>query len=127
MRYTAEEFQKKLNRWAKKMPEKVKRALELGGWIIKTDVQKNRLTHQVLHPQSGNLRASIDFRTKINVGEVRLSIGTNQKSKSGFPYGWYWEVGARKPRPFLKPAIQSKKKQVMDLIATGMMEAYKKA
>ena len=128
MRYTAEEFQKKLNRWAKKMPEKVKKALGQAGLIIQTDVQKNRLSGQVLHEQTGVLKQSINYRTKLSIGEVRLQIGTP------VPYGKYWEEGfihasgkRMKARPFLKPSIRSKKKQVMDLIATGMMEAYKKA
>ena len=127
MKYTAEEFQKKLRRWAKKAPNKLRKQLGIAGAIIQEDVQHNRLMGQVLGERSGDLRRSIHHEESVNLKGVRLRIGTNQTSKKGFPYGRYWEELAKIPRPFLKPAVASKKQKVMELIAKGMMEAYKKA
>jgi hypothetical protein len=127
VRYTAEQFQKKLKRWAKKTPKIVKDALGKAGLVVQKDVQSRRLSGQVLREQTGTLKRSINFRTKVLPGSVRLQIGTNVH------YGKYWEEGfvrAGKPvkaRPFLKPAIRSKKKEVMELIADGMLREYKRA
>lgn len=127
MRYTAEEFQRKLQKWSKKTPLEVERALGRAGLIVQKDVQQRRLSGQVLREQTGTLKRSINYRTKLSMNRVTLQIGTN------VPYGRYWEEGFIRAgkrvtaRPFLKPSIRSKKKEVMDLIANGMMEAYKKA
>ena len=131
MRYTAEEFQKKLNRWAKTAPEKLKKAMDVGGLDIQKDVQQNRLRGQVLNsyrpPRTGTLMRSIHFLSDISGKRITLKIGTNVGTKKGFAYGKHWERDAKKPRPFLKPSVAARKQFVISRIADAMMGAYKKA
>lgn len=127
MRYSAEQFQKKLTHWARIAPKELKKAMDIGGLDIQKDVQKNRLLGQVLQRRSGTLQRSIDFKSNISGKRITLQVGTK------VPYGKYWEEGFTrgsvkvKARPFLKPAIAAKKNKVISRIADAMMGAYKKA
>ncbi len=137
MRYTPEEFQKKLQRWAKKAPKEIKDAMDRAGLIVQREVQEKHLSGPKMARGVGSmtratlgtaskqwfLRRSINVRSRLSGSRVSLKIGTN------VGYGRKHEEGLEgmPKRPFLAPSIKKKKNEVMEEIAKGFMKAYKKA
>jgi hypothetical protein len=124
VKYTAEQFKAKLRRWSKNTPKALQDAMDVSGKDIVKDVQKNRLSGQVLKQQTGTLWKSIHHLTRLKPGQVVLKVGTP------VPYGAYWEEGrvpGQAARPFLKPSIRIKRQSVINRIADAMMKAYKSA
>ena len=98
-----------LDRFARKMPDLNKKALEPALNVISELVKTRYLKGPPpvrLKSRSGDLRRSIKTYVAIN-GDVAVGhIGTSEKSRKGYNYPRRWEYG-KGARPFLTPAIEN--------------------
>jgi hypothetical protein len=121
MTYSAEEYQKKLQRWQKKFPKLVTSVFKEEGSTIVDLVRTKYLSGQVLNARTGRLRSNIHFIMKDENVKPRLLIGTDVKSDGGFGYGAYW---FHKGRDFLNPAIKRALPYLAKKISDRLIKGY---
>lgn len=121
---TLEQYQAKLNRWARMFPNESVQAFEKAAPGLRSLIQDRYLSGQVLGVVTGNLRRSIESKIKKRrrLG-ARWAIGTAVQSPQGFGYGAYWYY---KGRDFLNPGIRRDLPRVTRLVAEEIMRAYPK-
>ncbi len=126
-------FSDKLMRWSVLMPKELKNALQIGGELVRREVQEKHLSgpkmprgvgdesNATLAVQTGTLRRSIALRIRVATGDVSAEIGTT------VGYGRRHEEGLMVPeRPFLRPSIVAKRSEVMRQVERSVMESYGK-
>lgn len=126
--------QKKLQRWAKDMPNEAKEALERAGYMVRRVVINEHLSgpkmprgvgslrEATLQPRTGTLRRSIRVRTRKAGSKVQVFIGTDVRYALVHEQG-----GAHHPkRPFLAPSVNKKRSAVVDFLMRQMMESYRR-
>ena len=114
------QFEKKLRQWIRRFPDLAVEAMEsVAEKEVIPHIQVRYLTGprpKRLGVVSGDLRRSITKR--VNPRKRMVQVGTNVW------YGRYWEVEAKKPRPFLKPGIKDKRSRVVRAIAESVTRGY---
>ena len=131
---TMEQFKKKITNWSKGMDKTVEKALGKASNKVRSEAVKNHLsgpkmprgkgslTDATLQPHTGDLRSSINTKVSVHTGKMKATVG------SAISYAKKHEKGISVPkRPFLKPSLEEKRKEIDDIILDGMMEAYKKS
>lgn len=131
--YTPEEFKKKIERFAKDQPKAVEIGLKAGAELVRGEAVRNHLSgpkmpkgkgslkNATLQPRTGDLRGSINTKVK-TTPKLSAQIGTSIK------YARRHEEGIKMPkRPFLKPSLEAKRQDAVDLILKKIMEAYRRA
>lgn len=86
--------------------------------------KKNGKVYMAAGVKPGALRDSIKAEPN-NRGTV-YQISADAKSSDGFLYGQILEFSPRVNRPFLYPALEAKKKDVVDGIAGAIREAIRR-
>jgi len=93
----------------------LEKAMERVGQIVQDQAKLN--TTGPAHPAkiTGELRDSISHYVEKSGNEIVTTIGTNVK------HGLYLELGTVKmpPYPWLFPAVESKKSEIIDTIKSG--------
>jgi phage gpG-like protein len=155
--YTPEEFKRKLERWAKDNPKAVERGLKAGAELVRAEAVAKHLSGPKMPRGKGSLKAATlargsgdlagSINTKVKVGtKISAQIGTNLKYARIHENGGTikpktgqflkFNIGGRDifaksvtipKRPFLKPSLEAKRKEAVDLILDKIMEAYRKA
>jgi phage gpG-like protein len=128
-----QEFSDKLMRWSVLLPKELRNALQIGGELVRREVQEKHLSgpkmprgvgddmNATLAVQTGTLRKSIALRIKVASGDVSAEIGTT------VGYGRKHELGIGVPgRPFLRPSIVEKRSAVMQQVERSIMASYGK-
>lgn len=86
--------------------------------------KKNGRIYLAADVKPGALRDSI--KAEPNSKGTVYKISADAKSKDGFLYGQIVEFSPRVNRPFLYPALEAKKKEVVDGITSAIREAIRK-
>jgi len=132
-KYTLQEWQNKLERFAAKNEKIVKKHLGRGLQVVRKEVVVEHLsgpkmpsgvgdtTNATLARQTGDLATSINTKTSVRRNKIRGSIVTN------VPYAKKHELGQGVPkRPFMAPSVEAKREEVTQMILDGIMREYER-
>jgi len=128
---TLNQFQKKVNRWAKENPEAVEEALAAGAEMVRGEAVEKHLSGptsggggfhgESLRVRSGTLRNSVTSRVK-GGATPSAKVATNVVYAAAHEYG----TPKMPRRPFLRPSLEEKRKDVMELILRKIMETFRR-
>lgn len=128
---TLNQFQKKVQAFAKRSPDAVAEALTAGAEVVRGEAQVAHFGGSTsagggfygeqLRNRSGTLRKSITSRVKSGANPS-AKVGTN------VVYAAVHEFGHRRipQRPYLRPALEEKREEILDLMLRKLMEAYRR-
>ena len=131
-----EEFQRKLQRFANEMPGACERGLSYGADLMVRETQMKHLrgptssgggwASESLSRRSGRFFGSITKKVSVSGGQITATVGTNVKSKGGFPYPVVHEYGGRfhPQRPSVRPSVEAKQPAMMKAVLAEIMKAY---
>ena len=134
---TMAQYQQKVDKWVRDVPDAVKDALEAGGNIVIGEAQTahlsgpkmakgvGSLTHATLQPRSGDLKTRLHKRVRATPGDVSLRVGSNMEYAAAHEYGY--PPGGIPKRPFLRPSVDKKLSKILDLIGKRIVKAYREA
>jgi hypothetical protein len=107
------------------VPENTLKAMDIIGAHVSTHVKLHKLSNQVLHVRSGNLRRNVNHQVVLEVGgEIAVVVGV----RDTVPYGRIHELGGKSghnlssvipARPYLKPSVDENEQFIMDTINRG--------
>lgn len=133
---TFKQFQQKVNRWAKENPKAVEEALAAGALMVSGEAVEKHLSGPTSagggffgeslsvgkrKGLGGTLRRSISERIK-GGKNPSATVGTNVVYAPIHEYG----LGRMPQRPFLRPSLEKRRKDVMELILRKIMEAFRR-
>ena len=122
---------KALNKLIRKVPELAVRPMSVAVQYIAGAAQEKYLRGpRPIHlaVNTGALRKSISTKVILKDKTIEAHVGTNQVSKTGFNYPWYWEFKGHndKPRPFLRPARDNYKDKWVKIFVDEFKKELKK-
>jgi len=125
------DFQKNLEKLAKKFPEKIKDQMEKACIVVESKAKENCPVDSTLLRNSLSHKAEITSRGKVtgvvftnveyapyvhNGTGIYAKNGQGRKSPWGYvaPDGKYYFTSGQEPQPFLHDALRSERKKVLD-------------
>ena len=133
-RYTPEQYQRKLKKWARNTPQAVVAGLKKGTEIIRTEAVVQHLSGPKMPKGVGNkMNATLARRTGLLAGSVRTKVKVASNRISGavgtnVKYAHNHEKGTTVPeRPFLAPSLEKKRKDALEAILSALMAEYRAA
>uniref|UniRef100_A0A6M3KA36 Putative tail protein n=1 Tax=viral metagenome TaxID=1070528 RepID=A0A6M3KA36_9ZZZZ len=141
-----EDFKRKLERWNRESPNKLRYYLGRAATEVVGHVQSQKLTGQVLKVDTGRLRRSVTSRVSLVGQGARAAVGTNvfygrvhefgativpKKAKAlRFQVNGKWVTTQKvviPKRPWLKPGIAEMLPKVVKVVGDGMLTELGKA
>jgi len=142
MRYTPEQYERKLKTWAKNSPEAIERGLNKAAVEIIATARSQHLSgpkmargktggflRSTLAAPTGTLKRSLTKRVSVTAGKIIAQVGSNLKYARIHEYGGRAGRNQSVPipeRPYLRPSVDSQRKRTLQIISEEYIGAYKR-